>query len=201
MASNDRKEARHIERFSLGLIHKKEPTYGGSNKEKTLAKIKEVCGQEYVEQLKEGKHHTAKSLLDSINQQNMSIYRQMGITDIEILAKIQEGIDEQEKSGVLKGKFDSILKVGVKGSNRFVPKAGEARFKKKILSDLKASVEKKYLSAKLDGKTLSVEELYALQQESWKKKSNTNMIEMYGKMGITEDDIKQTITEAIDSYK
>jgi len=194
MASNARKEAHHLE--MMGLLQKKEPRYGGSNKDKALDKIKEVCGEEYVSQLKEGKQHTAKSLYDGINQQNMSIYRQMGITDIEILAKIQEGIDC--KSGVLKGKFDSILKVGVRGT-KFVPQSGVNKLKDKVLKDLQSTIEKKYLSAKLDGKTLSVEELYSLQKEVWAKKSKLDMMDMYKKMGISEGEYLKTIQDAIDN--
>jgi len=194
MASNARKEAHHLE--MMGLLQKKEPRYGGSNKDKALDKIKEVCGEEYVSQLKEGKQHTAKSLYDGINQQNMSIYRQMGITDIEILAKIQEGIDG--KSGVLKGKFDSILKVGVRGT-KFVPLSGVNKLKDKVLKDLQSAIEKKYISAKLDGKTLSVEELYSLQKEVWAKKSKLDMMDMYKKMGISEGEYLKTIQDAIDN--
>ena len=199
MASNARKLEHFKERQSLGLIQKKEPRFGKSNKEKALDKIKEVCGEEYVSQLKEGKQHTAKSLYDGINQHNMNIYRQMGITDIEILAKIQEGIDGQ--SGRLKGKFDRAFKFGVNTSNKFVSGKAEEKVKKKILSDIRNSVEKKYLSAKLEGKTLSVEELYSLQKESWSKKSNLNMMDMYKKMGITEGEYLQTIQQAIDNLK
>ena len=75
------------------------------------------------------------------------------------------------------------------------------KVKKKILSDIRNSVEKKYLSAKLEGKTLSVEELYSLQKESWSKKSNLNMMDMYKKMGITEGEYLQTIQQAIDNLK
>jgi hypothetical protein len=183
----------------VGLIQKKEPRFGKTNKEKALDKIKEVCGEEYVSQLKEGKQHTAKSLYDGINQQNISIYRQMGITDIEILTKIQEGIDGQ--SGRLKGKFDKAFKFGVNTSNKLVAGKAEEKVKNKILSDIRNSVEKKYLSAKLEGKTLGVEELYSLQKESWSKKSNLNMMDMYKKMGITEVEYLQTIQQAIDNTK
>ena len=199
MASNARKLEHFNERQGLGLNQKKEPRFGKSNKEKALDKIKEVCGEEYVSQLKEGKQHTAKSLYDGINQHNMNIYRQMGITDIEILAKIQEGIDGQ--SGKLKGKFDKAFKFGVNTSNKLVSGKAEEKVKNKILSDIRNSVEKKYLSAKLEGKTLSVEELYSLQKESWSKKSNLNMMDMYKKMGITEGEYLQTIQQAIDNLK
>jgi hypothetical protein len=201
MAGSKRKQAEYLDRLAKGLIHKKEPKYGEDNKGTVLAKIKEVCGQEYVEQLKEGKHYTARDLFNSINQQNMSIYRRMGITDIEILAKIQEGIDEKEKSGVLKGKFDRVLKAGLFGSSKLIPQSAENKMKDKILKDLKGSVEKKYVNAKLDGKTLTVDELYSLQKESWVKKSNTDMLQMYSKVGITENEIKIVIGKVIDEYK
>lgn len=201
MAGNTRKLARYQERLAKGLIHKKEPKIELYPREQMLQKIKEVCGKEYVLQLKEGKQHTAKSLFDGINQQNMVIYRQSGITDMEIIAKIQEGIDEQEKDGLLKGKFDKILSVGVKGSNKLIPKSAENKLKRKILTDLKGSIDKKYTGARLDGKNLNADELFDLQKASWAKKSNTDMMAMYGKMGITESEIREIIGMVIGSYK
>jgi len=191
MASRARKELHALQRIVQGKIAKREPkSPEESQKAKTLENIKNICGREFRLQMAEGKNPTVEKLFEGLDRRNKTLCYQMGITDAEIIAKIREGII---------GKVDKLFKANIKLATKFAPQGVEDKLRKQVLDNLRESVTKKYLYAKLEGKTLSVEELYNLQKETWEKKSKLDMLEMYSKMGITEEEIKKIIQEAIDN--
>ena len=167
------------------------------DKEKALRALGQVAGREYLLQMKEGKEPTAEKLFNGIDKVNRTALSNVGATDEEIMFVIQEATKKAENLGELDmSKSAKALKASLK-MMKLMPKFMKINTKEQVLNDLGIVIGKEYKNARNEGKELGVEDLFKIQKDKWAIQGGGDMMEFYKAIGISEQDIRDTINETI----